>query len=473
MNWFEIDKKGLAQILARKGKEFAIFELVQNAWDEPSVTKVEVTLQPESHAYARLTVRDDAPNGFQRLSDAYTLFAPSKKKGDPEKRGRFNLGEKLVLALSREARIATTTGTIIFNDKGRRQTSTQTVVGSEISVVFRMTKDEMERAARACLRLIPPLALKTYINGVPITSAPFSNSFEASLITEISNVEGELIKVTRKTIVEVYDADSEHPAAIYEMGIPVCEIEGKYVFNVMQKVPLTMDREEVLPQFRKQLAVAALNCLAHTVDTEDVNTGWATEAVSSPDVLPEALNAYMTQKFGEKRVSFDPSDPESNHTAAAAGYTVITGSQLGKDAWKNVKSVGAVTPAGQIFPTPNPFSPNGKPMDPAKMTDKIRAVKAYTEKFAREVCGINISVDFRIAMTGAFAACYGSRLLIFNVGRLGYEWLDLEKNQVAIDDLIIHELGHEYCKSHLDKNYNDALSGIGAKLAKAIREGRL
>ncbi len=232
----------------------------------------------------------------------------------------------------------------------------------------------------------------------------------------------------------------------------------------MQKVPLTLDREEVLPQFRKQLSVAALNAMASVVDTEDVNTGWATEAVTSPDAKPEALQAYMTQKFGEKRVAYDPSDPESNHTAAAQGYTVITGSQLAKAAW-------AVLPAGQVCPTPNPFSPNGKPMLEAKMTPGIRAVQAYTEKFARVMCGIEIVVDFRVAMTGDFGACYGNRHLTFNVGRLGYAWFDLEHNHVAIDDLIIHELGHEYCGDHLDSKYNDALSSIGAKLAQAIRKG--
>jgi len=43
-NWFEVDRQGLAQILERKGKEFALFELIQNGWDEPGVTKVTVSL---------------------------------------------------------------------------------------------------------------------------------------------------------------------------------------------------------------------------------------------------------------------------------------------------------------------------------------------------------------------------------------------------------------------------------------------
>ena len=63
-NWFEIDRAGLAQILARKGKEFAIFELVQNSWDERAVTYVAVSLSVASFGYATLYVKDNAPEGF-------------------------------------------------------------------------------------------------------------------------------------------------------------------------------------------------------------------------------------------------------------------------------------------------------------------------------------------------------------------------------------------------------------------------
>ena len=74
-NWFEVDRHGLAQILERKGKEFVLFELIQNGWDEPGVTKVSVTLDYLGRNKARLVVEDDAPDGFKELSHAFTLFA--------------------------------------------------------------------------------------------------------------------------------------------------------------------------------------------------------------------------------------------------------------------------------------------------------------------------------------------------------------------------------------------------------------
>src|SRR5947208_3856624 len=90
-NWFEVDRHGLAQILERKGKEFALFELIQNGWDEPGVTKVTVSLEHQGRNKAMLVVEDDAPDGFKDLSHAFTLFASSSKKTNPEQRGRFNV----------------------------------------------------------------------------------------------------------------------------------------------------------------------------------------------------------------------------------------------------------------------------------------------------------------------------------------------------------------------------------------------
>src|SRR5687768_5610372 len=102
--WFDIDKAGLAAILERRGKAFALFELVQNAWDS-GTERVEIRLSPiAGEPYATLEV-EDWGEGFADLAHAYTMFARSSRAGNPTKRGRFNLGEKLVLALCRKAAI--------------------------------------------------------------------------------------------------------------------------------------------------------------------------------------------------------------------------------------------------------------------------------------------------------------------------------------------------------------------------------
>jgi hypothetical protein len=103
--WLEVDIVGLRRTLERKGKAWAIFELVQNSWDTDA-TQVDVTLtKPNKNGMSTLTCRDNAPDGYRDLSEAHTLFGSSSKKADPTKRGRFNAGEKFVLVMCESAKV--------------------------------------------------------------------------------------------------------------------------------------------------------------------------------------------------------------------------------------------------------------------------------------------------------------------------------------------------------------------------------
>src|SRR5271168_5136078 len=92
--WFQVDKAGLGRQAEEQGKGRLVGELIQNALDEPGVTLIAVSLvQVPGQALADLSVEDDAPEGFADVTHAYTLFAASNKRGNPEQRGQFNLGE--------------------------------------------------------------------------------------------------------------------------------------------------------------------------------------------------------------------------------------------------------------------------------------------------------------------------------------------------------------------------------------------
>ena len=114
-------------------------------------------------------------------------------------------------------------------------------------------------------------------------------------------------------------------ATLYEMGIPVVETGDKWHYDIGQKVPLTLDRENVPPGFLRQVRVAVFNRMHDQLGVEDVNSEWAGLAVASPDCAAEAVQSYLSRRFGEKRVSFDPSDPEANKLAVSQGYTVVHG----------------------------------------------------------------------------------------------------------------------------------------------------
>lgn len=109
-SWFDVSKEGLRQLQEGKPKHYILRELIQNAIDE-DITVCAVTTN-WMHGEATIIVSDNSPEGFRDITHAFTLFAPTYKRADPEKRGKFNLGEKQVLALCDDAKIATTKGTI-------------------------------------------------------------------------------------------------------------------------------------------------------------------------------------------------------------------------------------------------------------------------------------------------------------------------------------------------------------------------
>ena len=471
-NWFEVDRAGLAQILKRKGIEFAIFELVQNAWDERAVTQVDVKLQADGQrGRCTLEVRDDAPDGFANLRHAYTLFAESAKKANAEQRGRFNLGEKLVLSLCDWASIMTTTGTVVFGQNGRSiKQSHKTAFGSLFEACIRMTQKEMAQVEQAVKRLIAPAGINTTFNGVALEARVPAYQFEASLPTEIADEEGALRKAWRKCVVNCYPVRDGETASIYEMGIPVVDHDCAWHVDVMQKVPLTLDRENVTGRFLNVLRTAVFNETHKSLDTEAVNHEWAQIAIESDDAKPEAVVDYMTKRFGENRASYDPNDAEANNQAVAHGYTIVHGGMLSGAAWQNVKAADAIAPAGRLFPT---HSDNFVMGEPVEETENMKRVRGYCQQLAQLLMDIHVTVQF-CKQPSRERASYGSRTISFNVRNLGGDrWFDLKTNRLAIDDLIIHEFGHEYAANHLSEAYNDALSRLAAKAMELGRAGKL
>jgi hypothetical protein len=469
--WFDVDRTGLAKILRRKGIEFAVFELIQNAWDEAGVSRVAVTLKPASdRGYALITVQDDAPEGFKNLMHAYTLFAESAKKSNVEQRGRFNLGEKLVLSICKWAQITTTKGTVSFTDRGRIvNKSHMREHGTEFSAEIKITRDEIDQVAQEVTKLIPPFNIKTTFNDVAIENREITAIVVSKLPTEIADDEGRLRRTDRKTPIHCYAVNNGETAFIYEMGIPVVEHDCAFHCDVQQKVPLSMDRENVTPEFSRKLHTAVFNETHETLNVEEMNNEWAQTAIESKDVAPEAVEDYMTKRFGELRATFDPSDPEANNKAVSKGYTLVKGGMLSGAAWQNVKEFETIAPAGRLFPT---HSDDYVMTEAAAETEQMRSVRAYAQQLAELLLECTITVNFG-AQASNELACWSHRTLSFNVTNLGAHWFNLANNRLAIDDLIIHEFGHHYSSNHLSSDYNDALSRLAAKAMALGRAGKL
>ena len=474
MNWFDVSKKGLAKLLQRRGRAFAILELIQNAWDE-ATRVLEVTLVPAGRGKATLTVTDDNPEGFQFIEHAYTLFAESTKKADPTKRGRFNLGEKLFLAICDEATIYTTKGTVTFNDEGRTvNTRRKRPTGTEIKATVNLTLEEQAEVERLVGTLRPPGHIKTIYNNWVVKHPMVLRTFSATLPTEIADDEGILRPSRRKTDVQLYDVLEGETAHIYEMGIPVCEHDGRWHVNVMQTVPLNFNRDNVTPAYLRQLREAVLNTTFDLITEEDSHKPWVAEAL--PNASDEAFQKVITERFGEKVAIFDPHCQEANARAQVAGYTVIHSRQLPTGSFARMRELDIARPTGsyQELRGDIPTSSDGRPPIPRdKWTPGMERISRYAHDLAVELIGVSPEIDFYFMEVGAgWRAGFGKdsfmgmplgKTLIFNVTALGHAWFN-EPDPVEVDRLLIHEFAHNVEENHLDDNFHRECCRLGAKL---------
>jgi hypothetical protein len=474
--WFDVDKHGLGKQAEEHGKGRLVGELIQNALDEAGVTRIDVSLVlVPGRPLADLTVEDDSPEGFRDLTHAYTLFADSYKRSNPEQRGQYNFGEKLVLAVCESATIATTKGTVIFDpSEGRIEKPRQKRDrGSVFHGRIKITREEHAETCEYLRTLLLPEKIIVTLNGERLPSRESRHVFEASLETPVADADGVMRLRVRKTNMSLYEPRPGEVASLYEMGLPVVETGDKWHVNIGQKVPLNRDRDNVRPAYLRKVRTLVLNEMHDRLTEEDANEVWVRQAGSDPECSGDAIKKVLDLRFGEKRAAYDPSDPEANKTWVSRGGTLVYGSMLNAQEWKNAKEAEAIQPAGQLCPTAKPYSldPNAKPVTiipPEEWTEGMKNIAAYAEFLGRELMGVRITV-YVVKTLNNFAACYGSRRLDLNVLQLPHKWFDHGATE-EVDRLLIHEFGHEYSGDHLSEEYHDALCRLGAKLKRLALE---
>jgi hypothetical protein len=418
-------------------------------------------------------IEDDDPDGFQDLAHAYTLFAESTRKGDQSKRGRFNFGEKIVLAGCADARIETTTGTVTFDRTGRHVSKRGArASGSVFAATLRMNKEEFEAACKAALRILPPPGVTITFNGAEIPHrVPVATIPRVTLLTVIPDEEGFLKKTYRSTELHVYEPLPGEVAMLYELGIPVVETSDRWHVDVRQKIPVNLDRDNVEPSYLRDVRVAVVNALAQVLSQEDAAKPLASEALSDRDVTAEATSRILDLRYGEKRAIYDPSDKEANNRLVAEGYTLIHGGQLSGEQWENVRRHGAAKPAGQLRPTAKArFSADGTDywIKDEDLSYGMKRIAKYVRVVAPALIDQEVHAGFIDAPESAapWEASFGDGGLVFNVRALGRAWFDKYPTDPAVNELLIHELAHAVEGNHLSDKYHEACCRIGAKLAK-------
>ena len=474
--WFDVDRTGLGKQAEEHGKGRLIGELVQNALDEAGVTRIDISVGlVAGRPLADLTVEDDSPEGFRYLADAYTLFATSYKRDNPEQRGQFNFGEKLVLAVCETARTTTTKGTIIFDpDEGRIEKPRQKRErGSVFQGRIKMTREEYPQVCDYLRSLLLPDGVAVTLNGKRLVPRKPLHTFEASLETVVADEDGVMRLRVRKTTVSVHESLPGETPSLYEMGLPVVETSDKWHIDVGQKIPLNRDRGNVRPSFLRAVRTLVLNAMNDQLTADDANDVWVRQASSDPACSADAIKRVLDLRFGEKRAAYDPNDPKANKKWISLGGTIVHGGMMDAQECKNAKAAGAIEPAGRLCPTPKPYSddPDAPPVTVIpenEWTEGMRNIVAYAKFLAKELMGVDLAVQI-VDTHNNFNACYGKRGLDFNLHALGHDWFDHGATE-EVDRLVIHEFGHHFSDDHLSSEYHKGLCRLGAGLKKLALE---
>ena len=486
-NIFEVDIKGLRQLQEGKPKWFIPRELLQNAFDE-NITTCEIILRYKL-GKAYITVTDDSPIGFRDLADAYTLFKDTYKRTDVKKRGRFNFGEKQVLCLSDFARIVTTTGGLEFDVLGGSRTTLRRKrdAGSEVHVVVRMTRDEFSECCDYAKDILVPQNVRTTLITDEGESelqyvAPYK-TFSAKLLTE-KKEEDRMRTISVITDVNIHKPVSGKPAYIYEMGIPICEIDCNYSIDVQQKVPLSNDRDNVDAKYLKTLYGEVLNQVHDEIKEDQASALWVRNGFTSDRTSIEARKTVITQRFGDKPLIANPMDKRSIDEATSHNHNLIYGAEMSKEEWEVVREDKLIISSSAMFKT---GVADGKFVTPTKAQKRIADIAA---KIANEFLNLRISVSFYDSPNATVKADFaveGSSLR-FNVAHFtDSEWELVESFRFSFAggnpesifrpkqdmmDLLIHELGHS-AGWHYEHSYHECITLLGSKLwEKAIEDPR-
>jgi hypothetical protein len=457
--WFSVSTKGLRQLQEGKPKTFILRELVQNAIDE-NISACDVSIGKEGRKI-KLTITDDSPEGFRDISHAYTLFADTYKRRDPEKRGRFNAGEKDAFSVCDQVKLTTTKGTIIFDNSGRHSSRTKTTKGTTIAVEFMGSQEDMAEMLEYARILLVPNGIRFTVNGEQIAGRKPLKTTNTELSTEYEQ-DGTFRKTVRKTAVEIHSKVGK--AYLYEMGLPVCEIDCQFSINVMQKVPLGMDRETVPQAYLQDVFAEALNMTHELVEPAHASDMWVREATRDERASPEAVDSVIHKRFGEKVCIANQFDPHSIDEALSHGYKVVSGSELSKEEWANIRNAELMKSSSELFGMNSVSAPEVEP------TADMRKVAELAKKIAKKILGINISVRF-VKHNQMVTAQYDCtrKTVTFNTAKLGSRFFK-EPVSAPVLNLIIHEIAH-HKGMHTEQAYHECLTKLGAELTMlALRD---
>ena len=468
---FAVSADGLRQLNADRDPWSLVKELIQNAWDEaPEATVCDVTIARTGRSRTTIAVEDDGA-GFAEISHAWTLMADTPKRRDPTKRGRFNLGEKEIVAVALSATIETAGATVVFPAEGGRRTErNRRERGTKVTVLMPWNARQAEELELK-LRRFRPTECRLVVNGDEVPRRKPIATREATLRTVVQHGPGQPVTDTRrKTRIDVLERADADAGWIYEMGIPIQPSRMPYDVDVHQKVPMPPNRNTVSPGYLQDVMAETLNAMHPKMSEESFSESWVRTAVEDERVDDDAVLAVRRNRYGAKAVTWS-SDTDANMRAAEAGYEVINPRAMSRREREVMASKGGLESARKHF--------GREPENPTPAPSTSTARRDFTAWVIQigNILGLQPTVTYVEAPDATFIAqCQPSQSnpeVTINTSYCPDGWLAGRGFQQL--ELIIHELAHALANTPMEHGpkWGDACALAGAKIADAVAAGRL
>lgn len=344
---FEVDTDGMRQLHENRRPHELIKELIQNVFDEDDATMCDVVVRPYLDGI-RITVTDNG-KGFQNISDAYTIMGETAKRKDPTKRGRFNLGEKEVVSVAIEAKVETVGTTVKFPQEGGREvTPNNRRRGTRIEALMPWSSQDAEELAQRLTHFKAPAHITFTINGAEPERPPITHTTRGRLPTVVQDEERGALKNTRRmTDIEISPPVGE-TGQIFEMGIPIQEVELPFDVNILQKVPMPPNRDTVNEGYLKRVYSLVLAQVHQDLEANQFSETWVREAIEDPEITEDSVKNTINQRYGEKVVTWS-SNTKANMEAIDNGYQVIHPRSLSQKELQNMREKGGLQSANTVF----------------------------------------------------------------------------------------------------------------------------
>ena len=460
---FAVASAGMSQLHSGRRPDHLIKELVQNAFDEnPKTCRVTVHSTPDG---VLVTVSDDGP-GFSDIANAYTLMADTPKRLNPEKRGRFNLGDKEVISVSTWSKIETVGWTVTFPQEGGRQvTPNRKKNGTTVTALMPWDQAQADDLSDRLAAIRPPENTVYRINGKRVHRPIEMESIRAPLPTVVQAAPSQPLRNSvRQTQIHIISPGNSQESILYEIGIPIQPITTPYHIDVLQKVPMPPNRDTVSDAYLKQLYTIVLNAMHTHMRTEEFGQAWVKTAIENSKVLPEAVKKTINERYGPKVVTWS-SDTDANMNALDNGYQVLHPKTISKPELDNMRTLGGMPGAKELFgrdPSPGP--------DVDVTGDKVKEQFAQWVVELGLIAGKSVTTNFvnnpKTRMLASCTANSDNPVMTFNIAQLGDNFF-AARGQHQLH-LIIHELAHAFNNSRMSHGpkWGEACAHVGAVLSK-------